>query len=333
MTVKALRATLTIALVVSLAVIACEEQVPDTAPSFTERTIADQAYTVGEAIRALVLPEASGGDGDLIYALIPSVPGLTFDAIARRLTGTPTAAGTYPMAYTVEDDDADSDVVTFTITIDATAPPEPSDTEPSFGGQTVPDQTYSVGTTISALALPEASGGDGDLIYTLVPSVPGLTFDASTRRLTGTPTDPGTYALTYTVTDADDNTAPSDADTLTFTVTVEPESEPDPGLGLAEDRDILLAAQYVLHADGLGWDASLPVEEWVGVYVAGTPKRVTGLSLHSGLTGDLTGEIPASLGDLSELDHLYLGNGLSGEIPASVGTCRSSRPCTSASTI
>ena len=313
------RPILTIALIVSLAVIACEEQVPDTAPRFTERTIADQEYTVGEAIGVLVLPEATGGDGELIYTLLPSVPGLTFDASTRRLTGTPTAAGTYRMAYTVEDGDADSDVLTFTITIDVVGPPGPSDTEPSFGGQTVPDQTYTVGTTISPLVLPDATGGDGELVYTLLPSVPGLTFDASTRRLTGTPTDPGTYALTYAVADADENTAPSDADTLSFIVTVEPEPEPDPGLGLMADRDILLAAQYVLHGDGLGWDASLPVEEWAGVYVSGTPKRVTGLSLHSGLTGDLTGVIPASLGDLSELDHLYLGSGLSGEIPASLG--------------
>ena len=167
------------------------------------------------------------------------------------------------------------------------------------------------------LVLPEAAGGDGELIYTLLPSVPGLTFDASTRRLTGTPTDPGTYALTYAVADADDNTAPRDADTLSFIVTVEP--EPDPGLGLAADRDTLLAAQYVLHGDGLGWDASLPVEE-SAVYVSGTPKRVTGLSLHSGLTGELTGVIPPSLGHLSELYSLSLRyNDLSGEIPAWLG--------------
>lgn len=45
--------------------------------------------------------------------------------------------------------------------------------------------------------------------------MPGLTFNASTRQLSGTPTVAGTHAITYTVTDED-----GDTDTLTFTITV-----------------------------------------------------------------------------------------------------------------
>ena len=76
-------------------------------------------------------------------------------------------------------------------------------------------QTYTVGTAIDALTLPEASGGNGTLTYSLTPNVPGLSFNASTRQLTGTPSTAGTYAMTYTVTDEDDDT-----DTLSFTITV-----------------------------------------------------------------------------------------------------------------
>ena len=86
---------------------------------------------------------------------------------------------------------------------------------PSFGDSTVADQTYDADSAISALTLPVASGGDGTLTYSLSPRVPGLTFNASTRRLTGTPSSAGTYNMTYTVTDADRDSA-----TLNFVVTV-----------------------------------------------------------------------------------------------------------------
>ena len=88
--------------------------------------------------------------------------------------------------------------------------------EPSFATASNPgDQTYVAGTAIDPLTLPEATGGNGGLTYTLSPEVPGLTFIASMRQLTGTPTAFGTYAMTYTVTDGD-----GDTDTLSFTITV-----------------------------------------------------------------------------------------------------------------
>ena len=80
----------------------------------------NQAYAVGTAISALTLPAASGGDGALTYSLSPEVPGLTFNATVRRLTGTPTAAGSYDMTYRVRDVDGDTDSVSFTISVSET---------------------------------------------------------------------------------------------------------------------------------------------------------------------------------------------------------------------
>ena len=77
------------------------------------------------------------------------------------------------------------------------------------------DQTYPVGTAISELTLPAARSGDGPLTYSLSPEVPGLSFDATTRRLTGTPSSVGTFDMTYRVRDTDDDT-----DSLNFTITV-----------------------------------------------------------------------------------------------------------------
>ncbi|MCY4121598.1 MAG: hypothetical protein OXG72_11835 [Acidobacteria bacterium] len=78
-----------------------------------------QTYTVGAAIDALTLPEATGGNPPLTYSLSPEVPGLSFAAAARRLTGTPTAAGSYAMSYTVTDADGDLYTLHFSIEVNA----------------------------------------------------------------------------------------------------------------------------------------------------------------------------------------------------------------------
>ena len=60
------------------------------------------------------------------------------------------------MTYRVEDRDAADDTLNFTIAVQ-----EP-DTAPSFGGQTVADQTFTEGRT-AWLRLPEATGGNAPL--------------------------------------------------------------------------------------------------------------------------------------------------------------------------
>ncbi len=190
----------------------------DTTPSFGTATVADQSYTQNTVVTTLNLPAATGGDGTLTYTLTPDAPdGLTFDAANRTLTGTPTgtqAATTY--TYKVTDSDGDEATLTFSITIDA-------DNAPSFGSATIANQTYMQNSAITRLDLPQASGGDGTLTYTLAPDAPdGLTFDASARTLTGTPT--GTQAATtytYRVTDSDGDEA-----TLTFSITIDADTTP-----------------------------------------------------------------------------------------------------------
>ena len=90
-------------------------------------TIPNQTYVVNRAIATLNLPRATGGDGTLAYSISPALPaGLSFDAAARTITGTPTTAveaTTY--TYTVTDSDAtnpDSDTLTFTITVVVSLP-------------------------------------------------------------------------------------------------------------------------------------------------------------------------------------------------------------------
>ena len=192
----------------------------DTAPNFGTQTTSDQTYVIGIAITPLVLAEASGGDGTLSYKLTGDLPaGLSFDAGARTLTGTPTAVGTHAMTYRVEDADGDAATLRFRILV------VPPDTEPSFGPHMIADQRYITGTAITALVLPEATGGNGTLSYMLTGDVPdGLGFDAGTRGLSGTPISPGTYDVTYQATDMDDDVA-----SLPFTITVEVDTAPSFG--------------------------------------------------------------------------------------------------------
>ena len=203
------------ALLAVLALTGCDVTDPDTAPTFAD-TVEDQAYTVGAAITPLRLPAASGGNGELTYSLSPAVPGLRFNPITRTLSGTLTTAGTYAMTYAAEDEDADSAELTFTITV------QPPDTAPSFGAQTVSDHTYTVGAPITPLRLPAASGGNGELTYSLSPAVPGLRFNPITRTLSGTPTVAGRGEMTYRVTDED-----GDAAVLRFTIVVQEAQPPD----------------------------------------------------------------------------------------------------------
>ena len=96
----------------------------DSAPDFGGAEVADLRLEQGVAMQALVLPEASGGDGALTYALTPALlpAGLDFNAATRVLSGLPTAAmakTTY--TYTATDTDGDRASLTFTITVTVAA--------------------------------------------------------------------------------------------------------------------------------------------------------------------------------------------------------------------
>ena len=95
-------------------------------------------------------------------------------------------------------------------------PPFP-DSRPNFGAAEVGPQVYFKDATIPDLTLPEATGGTVLRNYSLSRSLPsGLTFNAATRVISGTPAE--TLEQTefrYTVRDAD-----GDTDTLTFTLSV-----------------------------------------------------------------------------------------------------------------
>ena len=130
---------------------------------------------------------------------------MSFNTSTREITGTPTTPQVKTVTYTVTDADGDTDSSEFTFTIAA-------DLTPS--APTVSPQTGVVNTAVD-LTLAVGTGGNGTLVYSIANLPAGLSFNTSTRRITGTPTTPETKTVTYTVTDAD-----GDADSSTFTFTI-----------------------------------------------------------------------------------------------------------------
>ena len=123
--------------------------------------------------------------------------------------------------------------------------------------------------------------------------------------------------------------------------------DPQNNPALVEDCAALLALKDVLTADSpLNWSADTSIEEWSGVVIESTldggyfRNKVVALELYDRLTGSmppelgnlsnlqrlylydnqLTGSIPPELGNLSNLERLYLyDNQLTGSIPPELG--------------
>ena len=106
-----------------------------------------------------------------------------------------------------------------TITIaDGMMPDDPMMDPLAFAdGAMINDVASTAGTAVSAMELPAASGGEGDITYSVSELPAGLTFDAATRTVSGTPEAEGTTEVTYTATDGAGATV-----TLTFSITVNP---------------------------------------------------------------------------------------------------------------
>ena len=144
-----------------------------------------------------ILPVATGGDTPLVYSILNLPSGLSFNANTRRLTGTVTTAGAYSPTYRVTDVDGDIANIQFSITVMA-------DLMPVF--PSIDNIAVDAGATIDVI-LPEATGGDTPLTYSITGFIPnGLSFNPTTRRLTGSLSTAGFYRITYVVTDVDGDT-------------------------------------------------------------------------------------------------------------------------------
>ena len=92
-------------------------------------------------------------------------------------------------------------------------------------------------------------------------------------------------------------------------------ANPSDNHGLVSDCHALLAALDALKGSAsLNWSTEVAIEDWDGVSVSGSPKRVTELNLSG---KELDGIVAPELGNLTKLKILNLSvNVLTGEIPS-----------------
>ena len=136
--------------------------------SFAETaTVADQNYFPDRAIQSLVLPAADGGSGALTYSLSPEVPGLTFAADDRTLTGAPTQIDEYAMTYAARDEAGATEQLTFTINVDYTVRYLGGDQvffiNPAGEALNEMEYTLDLGETAADVFLIATNGGDGGM--------------------------------------------------------------------------------------------------------------------------------------------------------------------------
>jgi hypothetical protein len=132
-------------------------------------------------------PNAGDPDGDTLTFSIQNKPGwATFTALNGRLTGTPTAAGTFSnIRISVSDGQASASLAAFAITVNA------ANRAPTISG--TPPASVTVGSPYTFT--PTASDPDGNTLTFSIQNKPAwATFTASSGGLAGTPTAAGTFS-------------------------------------------------------------------------------------------------------------------------------------------
>jgi putative Ig domain-containing protein len=166
-------------------------------PALTIVTTAAPPGTVGVAY-SLGLTADGGGvqTWSVTGGTLP--PGLALNSGTGAVTGTPTTTGDYAFTVQVQDGSRSSSkqlmiVVRNPVTIARLTPPRAE-----------------VGVELKPMKL-VATGGTGTYTWTLESgSVPGLSFDAATAELEGTPTAAGSFPVRLSATDGDGRTAAVD---------------------------------------------------------------------------------------------------------------------------
>ncbi|TNJ33223.1 putative Ig domain-containing protein [Arenimonas terrae] len=185
--------------------------VGNSAPAWSD--ISDRVVAVNATGFTVTLPVATDTHSSapqLVYSIDQSLipPGMSFIAGERKLTGVPTMAGRYVITARVTDPHGGFTERTFVVSV--------TNSGPSWGGiapGTVPDGRVN---TPYSFFVPVATDPEGQVLsYQEIALPPGLSFNRTTREITGRPTAPGAHSVVLVAKD------PSGEEVRTaFTITV-----------------------------------------------------------------------------------------------------------------
>ena len=216
--------------------------------------------TVGVAYNQTLT--ASGGKPPYQWSVISgSTGGLTLDPNSGALQGTPQTAGTFTFTVQVSDSAGNTATQQFSLTVNT----------PTLAIVTAGSlPAGAVGVSYSQKLPLNAAGGTPPYTWSLTPSIPGLTFDPINVALNGTPTVPGTFPLTVTVTDSAGLTASNKS----LTLIIAPAA-----LGITTTRQLPDAALSSPYSETIVASGGTPPYTWSA---AGLPAGL-GINASSGI--------------------------------------------------
>jgi cellulose 1,4-beta-cellobiosidase len=167
----------------------------------------NQTSTVNTAVSLKITATDTAG-GTLAYSATGLPAGLSINASTGLISGTPTATGTSSVTVTAKDSTGPSGSASFSWTVSPVGANTVTVTNP--GGQTA-----TVGTAVSVQIQATDSAAGQTLTYSATGLPAGLSINASTGLISGTPTAAGTSSVTVT---AKDTTNSSGSASFSWTV-------------------------------------------------------------------------------------------------------------------
>ena len=179
-------------------------------PTFASSTGPSQSWTQNTRIATITVPAANGNPPPA-YTVSGLPAGLSFSTSSRTITGTPTGSGSGSIVVRARNSEGFADY-TISYSVEAVSAPVFSPTSGS-------EQTWELGSAISTITVPTASGNPTPT-YAASGLPTGLSFNTSNRRITGTPSSSTAGSGTITITAS--NNQGSDTYTIAWSTTSAP---------------------------------------------------------------------------------------------------------------